>query len=633
MSRRDAPLWIRRAGVLALDAVLVAGALALSFWLRFDAAIPRGAVSVLCLCLPIACATKVVVFFFFRLDRLSWKHIGTREVSLMAVATAAGSATLALLLFLLRELHVLAWFPRSILAIDLALTFLAVAGVRFSRRLLDELAVRPAASRAAKNRRALIVGAGDAGAQLAHALEQEKGGAIRVVGFLDDNPHKHGAVLHGIPVLGSRADLLHVSKQLEVSSLLIAMPSAPRAVVRETVALAREAGLQDIRIVPDLAELTTRQITTAELRVLEPSDVLQREEVTIDERPILRFLGGKQVLVTGAAGSIGSELCRQVLRFGASRLVAVDQNETGLFDLEADLRRRFPESDVAMVVGDVRDRERMMALISREAPAVVYHAAAYKHVPMMELYPCEAVRTNVEGTQNVLDAARAAGCEAFVLISTDKAVNPSSIMGATKRVAEMLARDGAENSTRSLAVRFGNVLGSRGSVLCTFQNQVEARQAVTVTHPAMERYFMVTSEAVQLVLEASAVGRHGQVLVLDMGKPVKIVDLARDVIRFYGLEPDVDVPIVYTGVRPGEKLFEELLTAEEGTEKTDFERLSVARLQEPPAAWRDDVAQLLRCAHGENADGVRDALRRLVPAYQATTPTSPPQSAQRIAES
>ncbi len=248
----------------------------------------------------------------------------------------------------------------------------------------------------------------------------------------------------------------------------------------------------------------------------------------------------------------------------------------------------------------------------------MYHAAAYKHVPMMELYPCEAVRTNVEGTRNVLEAARAAGCEAFVLISTDKAVNPSSIMGATKRVAEALVRDAdhaaarepaAQSvSTRSLAVRFGNVLGSRGSVLGTFQAQVQARQPVTVTHPAMERYFMVTSEAVQLVLEASAVGKSGQVLVLDMGEPVKIVDLARDVIRFYGLEPDVDVPIVYTGVRPGEKLFEELLTAEEGTDKTDFARLFVARMQEPPLGWRDELDALVRAAHADDAVGVREAL-------------------------
>ncbi|MCX6092145.1 MAG: nucleoside-diphosphate sugar epimerase/dehydratase [Candidatus Bipolaricaulota bacterium] len=639
---RGVPLWVRRVGILALDALLVALALGLSFWLRFDTAIPSSMLSVFFLSLPIACALKLPIFVVFRLDRLSWKHVDVREAFLIGAASVAGSAAFTLVLFLLREVGVLASFPRSILAIDLGVTFLAVAGVRFSRRLLDEIAARPGRSQAVGVRRALVVGAGDAGAQLVRALEQEKGRSVRVVGFLDDDAHKRGAVVHGIPVVGARGDLARAAEQLKVTSILIAMPSAPRAVVRETVALAREAGIPDVRIVPDLAELTTGQITTAELRELEPTDVLQREEVTIDEKPILRFLGGKRVLVTGAAGSIGSELCRQVLRFGASRLVALDQNETGLFNLEADLRRRFPRADLAVVVADVRDAERMATIFAQETPAVAYHAAAYKHVPMMELYPCEAVLTNVEGTRNVLGAARAAGSEAFVLISTDKAVNPSSIMGASKRVAEALVRDADHDSTggaaarsvstRSLAVRFGNVLGSRGSVLGTFQAQVQARQPVTVTHPAMERYFMVTSEAVQLVLEASAVGKSGQVLVLDMGEPVKIVDLARDVIRFYSLEPDVDVPIVYTGVRPGEKLFEELLTAEEGTDKTDFARLFVARMQEPPAAWRADLDILLRAAHADDAVGVRRAIERLVPTYQATTQTNAPQRAQRIAE-
>ncbi len=619
-TRNGLPPWVRRAGVMALDASLVVLSLAFSFWLRFDTAIPAGMLPVLFVSLPIVCGTKLPIFVLFRLDRLSWRHVDARETFAIVVASAIGSATFALILFVLREVGVIALVSLSILAIDFLLTSLAVGGVRFSGRLLHERGTRSGRARGA-GRRALIVGAGDAGAQLARALEQEKSGSIRVVGFLDDDPRKKGAVVHGIPVIGTRAELARLVEQTKAVSILIAMPSAPRAVVRDTVALARGSGVPDVRIVPDLAELTAGTITTAELRELEPTDVLQREEVTIDERPIFRFLGGKRVLVTGAAGSIGEELCRQVLRFGASRLIALDQNETGLFTLEADLRRRFPSADVSVVVADVRDASRLSALFRREAPAVVYHAAAYKHVPMMELFPCEAVRTNVEGTRNALDAARAAGCEAFVLISTDKAVNPSSVMGTTKRVAEALVRDGGAGATRALAVRFGNVIGSRGSVLGTFQAQVRARQPVTVTHPAMERYCMVTSEAVKLVLEASAVGRNGQVLVLDMGKPVKIVDLARDVIRFYGLEPDVDIPIVYTGVRPGEKLIEELLTAEEGTDTTDFARLFVARLQEPPAHWRDELERLVRAAHAEDEQAVREALQRLVPTYQATTPT------------
>ncbi len=600
---------------MSLDAMLVALALGLSFWLIFDTAIPPDMLSVLLLSLPIACGAKLPVFVLFRLDRLSWKHVDAREAFVITAASVAGSVAFTLILFILRELRLVPTFPRAILAIDLLLTSLAVGGIRFSRRLLNELAARPNRHKNTA-RRALVVGAGDAGAQLVRALELEKEDAVRVVGFLDDDERKRGAVVHGIPVVGARAQLAQAVERTKATSILIAMPSAPRAVLRDTVARAREAGIPDVRIVPDLAELSTGVITTAELRELEPTDVLQREEVTIDERPILRFLGGRRVLVTGAAGSIGSELCRQALRFGASRLVALDQNETGLFSLEAELRRRFPGAELRVVVADVRDAARVAAIVAREAPAVVYHAAAYKHVPMMELYPCEAVRTNVEGTRNALAASLDAGVEAFVLISTDKAVNPSSVMGATKRVAEALVHEVPDGATRALAVRFGNVIGSRGSVLGTFEAQVRARQPVTVTHPSMERYFMVTSEAVQLVLEASAIGRHRQVLVLDMGQPVKIVDLARDVIRFYGLEPDVDIPIVYTGVRPGEKLFEELLTAEEGADATGVERVFVARLRQPPATWRDDLDRLLGAAREGDDGAVRLGLARIVPTYR-----------------
>jgi FlaA1/EpsC-like NDP-sugar epimerase len=512
-------------------------------------------------------------------------------------------------------------FPRSVFGIDFALSLLAVGGLPFSRRAAAKWVSRPSGRRDGGERRALIIGAGDAGAQLVRALQQQRVLPYAIVGFLDDDPHKQGAVLRGVPILGPRDQMAGFAAKLGASAVLIAMPSAPRTMVRETVALARQSGIEDIRILPSLAELYTGRITATELRKLEPADVLQREEVEIDAAPIRRFLGGKCILVSGGAGSIGSELCRQILRFGASRLIAVDFDETGLFDLQADLQSRFPGAAVAVVVADVRNREQMLAVLERERPSVVYHAAAYKHVPMMESYPCEAVKTNVEGTRNVLDAARAVGCGTFVLISTDKAVDPSSVMGASKRVAEMLLRDGDSAGTRALAVRFGNVLGSRGSVLRTFQTQVEARQPVTVTHADMERYFMVTAEAVLLVLQASVIGQAGQVIVLDMGEPIRIVDLARDVIRFYGLEPDVDVPIVFTGTRPGEKLREDLLTAEDGTDKTSHPRLLVARLRATAEGWTEGLADLLPAAHADDDDAVRACLHRLVPTYRP--PSSP----------
>jgi len=333
-----------------------------------------------------------------------------------------------------------------------------------------------------------------------------------------------------------------------------------------------------VKIIPQLSELYTGIVSASVLREVRPEDVLRRDPIRVDSRSISDYITDRTALVTGAAGSIGTELCLQLLRFGATRLVALDFNETGLFYLESDLSQRFPDRDVRVVVADVRDARQIERILEAEKPFAVYHAAAYKHVPMMEAFPCEAVRTNVEGTRNVLHAACRSGADAFVLISTDKAVNPTSVMGTTKRIAELVVRDQESAQTRCMTVRFGNVLGSRGSVLKTFQDQVEARQPITVTHPEMERFFMVTSEAVQLVLQASVIGDSGQVLVLDMGEPVRIADLAEDVIRFYGLEPHADVPIVFSGIRPGEKLYEELLTEEEGSKATSHERLFVAHL-------------------------------------------------------
>jgi FlaA1/EpsC-like NDP-sugar epimerase len=337
--------------------------------------------------------------------------------------------------------------------------------------------------------------------------------------------------------------------------------------------------------------------------------------VSVDSEGISDYINGHAVLVTGAAGSIGSELCRQILRFGASRLVAVDFNETGLFYLENDLAQRFPDRDIRVIVADVRNAGQVDEILQSEAPYAVYHAAAYKHVPMMERFPCEAVKTNVEGTCNVLQAARRVQANAFVLISTDKAVNPTSVMGTTKRIAELVVRAQEEGPTRCLTVRFGNVLGSRGSVLKTFQDQVEARQPITVTHPDMERFFMVTAEAVQLVLQASVIGLSGQVLVLNMGAPVRIVDLAEDVIRFYGLEPHVELPIIYSEIRPGEKLREELFTEDEGSEATAHERLTISRLALPAPDWYEELGDLTEAARKGDAPAVMTLLHALVPQF------------------
>jgi FlaA1/EpsC-like NDP-sugar epimerase len=607
--------WLRRLGVVALDMLVIAGSLSLAFWLRFDVGMPPHIIVILLWSLPLAAGLKGIVFLAYHLDRLSWKHIGIRELALIAAACLTGSVVFAIGVLILRETGQFDTFPRSVLGIDFALSVLAISGLRLSRRLADHIAGRSQRQEHPPSKKAVIVGAGNAGAQLARAIQEEPTPPYLIVGFVDDNPRKHGAMVRGIPVLGPRSRLPQIAQKLEADSLLIAIPSARAATVRETVELAKGIGLQDIKIVPNLSELYTGRVTAAELRKLEPADVLQRDEIEIDPEPIRGFVAGRTALVTGAAGSIGSELCRQLLRFGVRRLTAVDFNETGLFDLDFELHKLFPAAEVELVVADVRDRGLISARIREAAPDVVYHAAAYKHVPMMEAFPAEAVKANVEGTRNVFSAACDAACEAFVLISTDKAVRPTSVMGASKRVAEMLVGAPCEAPTRSLAVRFGNVLGSRGSVLHTFRSQIEARQAVTVTHPEMERYFMVTSEAVQLVLLAGAVGRKGQVLVLDMGHPVKIVDLARDMIRFYGLEPDVDIPVVFSGVRPGEKLFEELLASEDATDRTEFDGLLVARLCAPEADLMERIEELIAAAHDGDQKQVLAQLAELVPQY------------------
>jgi FlaA1/EpsC-like NDP-sugar epimerase len=605
---------IRRLGPPLLDAVILCGAVSLSFYLRFDGAIPPPFRETLVLCLPLVVVGKLPMLVVFRLYRRSWRHAGAGEFALLAVACAVGSAIVAAAAFALRGTPELASLPRSVLAVDFAFSLIGVGGVR----LLPRLAAMPhPQGPRVRLRPTLVIGAGNAGVQIVRAIQEERSFPYRIVGFVDDDPERQGILIRGIRVLGKRKRLAQLVKQLDIEAVLIAFPSASPAVVRETVDMVRQAGVREVKIIPYLSDLYTGTVTSAELRELQPEDLLRRDPVRIESDSIRNFLGGKAVLVTGAAGSIGSELCRQVMAFGADRLVALDFDETGLFDLEADLDRRFPGRDVDVVVCDVRDREDLARAFARYAPQVVYHAAAYKHVPMMEAFPAEAVKTNVIGTQNALEEACRLGCEAFVLISTDKAVNPSSIMGATKRVAEMLVQSRSGDGTRSIAVRFGNVLGSRGSVLQTFRAQVEARRPVTVTDPGMRRFFMVTSEAVQLVLQASVLGETGHVLVLDMGEPVEILEFARDVIRFYGYEPDVDIPIVFTGLRPGEKLNEDLFTDAEGRDATANERVFVARLEPPQDGWGVEMEALERAARAGDETSVVAALGRLVPGFRA----------------
>jgi len=610
---------LRRVAFLLADSIIITISLYLAYWLRFDGAIPGRYLTTMLLGLPLAVGLKIPVFAVLRMYRFSWSYVSVRELLGAILACIIGSAALAAGFFVLREFEVFASVPRSVLGIDFALCLIGISGVRLSKRLAAAVWAPSRARRSLSTKRALIVGAGDAGTSLARSLLEEKTSPYTPVGFLDDDRNKWGLVIHGIRVVGGRRQLRRAVESLNATAVLIAVPSTGGPFVRETVAAAREAGIQDVRILPPLSQLYGARVRADELRAITPEDLLRREQVSIDTTSIEQLVRGRSVLVTGAAGSIGSELCRQVLRFGAGGLTCLDNNETGLFYLERDLERRFSGRSVAYCIGDIRDRSRLHRLLREESPQLVFHAAAYKHVPVMERSAAEAVKTNVFGTRNVVEEACAAAVESLVLISTDKAVNPCSIMGVTKRVAELVTHShNGRCETRCMAVRFGNVLGSRGSVLPVFEEQIRRGGPITITDPAMRRYFMVTSEAVLLVLQAAAMGLGGEVFVLDMGEPVSILELAQDLIRSHGLEPDEDIPIVFTGMRPGERLFEELLTAEEGTDATTHDKIFVARLG---SRWEseeldDGLERLLAAAERGRREEVVARLRELVPSYR-----------------
>ena len=605
---------------VSVDAALIAGAMGIAYLMRFEGRVPARQLQNLWPMIGLAVVLKLSVFGLFRMHRFSWRHIGFGELFISIVGCIAGSSALASVLLALQPLGLFAGASRSVLAIDFALSLVGVLGVRMALRLYTHALGYHKRS----GPKAIVIGAGDAGAQLVRALAEESEPTFQVVGYLDDDPAKLGMSISGARVLGPRSALVREVARHEASAVLVAMPSASAGAVRETVAWAQDAGVRDIKIVPYLSELYSGRVTSSELRDVQPEDVLRREPVRVPEASVEAFLAGRRVLVTGAAGSIGSEICRQVLRFGAAEVLAVDFNETGLFYLEKEIRRQFSGERIRVLVSDVRDPERMRRLFEKTSPEVVLHAAAYKHVPMMEEFPSEAFRSNVVGTRNVLDEACRAGCEAFVLISTDKAVQPTSVMGATKRVAELLVSAKTSERTRCMVVRFGNVLGSRGSVLRTFREKIAQRQPITITHPDMVRYFMVTAEAVLLVLHAGAIGRSGDVLVLDMGEPVRILDLAKDVIHFYGLEPNTEVPIVFTETRPGEKLYEELLTPDEKLAVSTGEHLFVARLEAPASEWWEELASVEALAGEGSADAVIRGLIRLVPEYTPTQPAMEP---------
>ena len=588
---------------------IAAGAYLLAFALRFDLTIPGRFLPLALVTLPLVVACKLAAYWSVGLFASSWRHLKMRDVEDLVRGNLLGSA---FFLVAMVFLHGLPGFPRAVLLVDLMLCISGGGGVRYALRRERERADRPALRRI--ETLALIVGAGSAGIRLLEEIDSRPRLGRAVVGFVDDDASKRGVRLAGTPVLGGVDDLPALVAAHDVGEVLIAVPSATGAALRRIVQRCAEAGVRH-RVLPTLGELVEGRVMFTQMREVKVDDLLAREAVQLDLPRIRQLVGGSVVLVTGAAGSIGSELCRQVAGHRPERLVLYDRHENGMYTLEMELRTRFPDLAVEPVLGDVLLKDQLRTVFAQWRPALVFHAAAYKHVPMAERNVAEAVRNNIIGTRNVAQAAIAHGTQEFVLVSTDKAVRPTSVMGVTKRVAEMVVQGLHGRGCRFVAVRFGNVLGSSGSVVPLFRDQIARGGPVTVTDPAVTRYFMTIPEASQLILQAAALGQGGEIFILEMGEPVRIVDLARHMIRLSGFEPDEDVEIVFTGLRPGEKLHEELVADEEQVTTTYHDRVKVLQtVRSAPAAelW---LPRLQRSVERGDVLAALRVLKMLVPAF------------------
>ncbi len=614
---------------LLFDILLVPLAIYLSFVLRLEM-FNLGSYWLACaqFCLTAVVVTPLV-FRALGIYRRYWRYASFEELLLLCSATSIALALATLVFTLIDALSpVVATMPRSIPFIvpPIAATLVSVP------RLLVRIGAARERRRRATDRPApvLIMGAGDAASIIVREIQRNPKLGMEVVGLLDDDPAKRGLRLHGIEVMGDRHAIPALVARHKVRQVIIAMPGAPGKAVREIMHICESVGVA-VRIMPGVHELIDGTISVSKLRNIQIEDLLRRAPVQTDTAAVRALIANRRVLVTGGGGSIGSELCRQLLRCGPSHLIVLGHGENSVFEICNELQHLAEahagqSPHIVPVIADIRDLERLRAVFEMHAPELVFHAAAHKHVPLMEEHPVEAISNNVIGTRNLLDVSLETGVERFVMISSDKAVNPTSVMGATKRIAEMLVLNAARISGRPyVAVRFGNVLGSRGSVVLTFKRQIAAGGPVTVTHPEMRRYFMTIPEAVQLVLQASVLGRAGEIFMLDMGEPVKVVDLARDMIRLSGLEVGRDIDICFTGIRPGEKLFEELFAQGEEYQPTAHSKIFIAAgaSNNIPPDLRANVALLEQVARTNDDAAARRMLRHIVPEYCPPLPAPP----------
>jgi FlaA1/EpsC-like NDP-sugar epimerase len=552
--------------------------------------------------IPIITTVRILSLYLFRAYRIHWRYVSIYDFQMIAYATTASS----LVIYLATLAH--PGYPRGAMVIEWGANIFLIIAARVFFRWLDYRSGKPLfAAEKTRKQKTLIVGASDAGEMVARELLRQNA-TYKAVGFVDNDLATTNVRIHGLPVLGKISDIPAIVSGLEVENIVIAMPGALGSEIRDVLSLCESTGAQ-LRILPGVAEVMRAGSPASEIREVRIEDLLRRPPVRTDLEQIAGYIRGKRVMVTGAGGSIGSELCRQIARLDPAALLLFGHGENGVFEIQQELLRTTKLVPIPLI-GSVQDRQRLRDIFSECRPEVVFHAAAHKHVPMMEMNPCEAVKNNVVGTRNLAEISVQYGVAKFIYVSTDKAVNPISIMGSSKRVGEMVIQSvQPTGDTEFAAVRFGNVLGSRGSVIPIMKRQISQGGPVTVTHPDMTRYFMTIPEAVALILQAGAIGHHGEIFVLDMGEPVKISDLARDLIRLSGFVPDQDVKIIYTGIRPGEKIFEELLTSKERQQTTTHEKIFVAHTGGvDPATLKANIELLAKLAYDEDVEGVRTHL-------------------------
>ncbi len=623
------PRSMRVRHLVLIDLLLIMLSIGFSFWIRYEVNVNQLVKLVLpdwtyLLLVPIV---RLPTYYVFKLYYRLWRYASTREVYRILAASSVASAFIFTFNFgILAALGLPYLESRSIWLVESIGSLMLLAGFRIALRQFEEGYHGSAPSKPSSNQvttNVMIVGAGDAGALLLRQIQANSSMNLNVVGFVDDDSGKQNRRLHDVPVLGFHWDLPELIAQHQVKQLIIAMPSAAGKVIRKVVEIGKQAGIQTMTL-PALYDLLDGKVTVQQIREVRIEDLLRREPVQTEIAAVRSLLRGRRVMVTGGGGSIGSELCRQILACQPAELVLLGHGENSIFEIYNELKQElvkcaWQDVKVSSCIADIRLRERVMAVFDQFQPQIVFHAAAHKHVPLMEENPAEAITNNVLGVRNVLDACTYYEVDRFVMISSDKAVNPTSVMGATKRVAEFLVHEAARRTKRAyVAVRFGNVLGSRGSVVLTFKKQIASGGPLTVTDPEMKRYFMTIPEAVQLVLQSATLGKGGEVFLLDMGEPIKIADLARDMIRLSGLEEGRDIDIAYSGLRPGEKLFEEMFTKDERYDCTRHSKIFIATNASeciPQYLWQS-IDQLAQAAAMNDDLAIRRGLHHLIPEYR-----------------